>query len=101
MSVTAQTTIGDGHQIEKFFELSIEMLCVCGLDGYFKRVNPRWSQVLGFTEDEILSAPFMSFVHPDDRAATVEGVADADFAGWSGVGDDDSGGRESGDDPGP
>jgi rsbT co-antagonist protein RsbR len=76
VSVTSQTTIGDGQQIEKFFELSIEMLCVCGLDGYFKRVNPRWSQVLGFTEDEILSTPFMSFVHPDDRAATVEGVAD-------------------------
>jgi rsbT co-antagonist protein RsbR len=67
----------DGQQrVEKFFELSIDMLCVAGTDGYFKLLNPIWSNVLGFTEAELLSTPFLSFVHPDDRAATVEAVAD-------------------------
>src|SRR5262249_3589750 len=47
------------------------MLCVVGFDGYFKRVNPAWGRVLGYTEAELLSRPYLDLVHPDDREATV------------------------------
>jgi PAS domain S-box-containing protein len=63
--------IGTGSPEQSFFELSIDMLCVAGYDGYFKHLNPAWSQTLGFSPDELMARPYLDFVHPDDRAATV------------------------------
>jgi PAS domain S-box-containing protein len=59
------------EQLDRFFKLSIDMLCVAGFDGYFQRVNPAWKRVLGYSEEELTSRPYMDFVHPDDREATI------------------------------
>lgn len=66
-------TTGDRpHAIEeRFFELSIDMLCVLGFDGYFRRLNAAWERTLGFSAEELLSRPFFEFVHPDDRTRTL------------------------------
>jgi PAS domain S-box-containing protein len=56
---------------EKFFELSADMLCLAGLDGYFKILNQAWSETLGYQDEELLRVPYLEFVHPDDRAATL------------------------------
>jgi PAS domain S-box-containing protein len=56
---------------ESFFNLSVDMLCLAGFDGYFKRINTAWTRTLGFTQAELMARPYMDFVHPDDRAATV------------------------------
>jgi PAS domain S-box-containing protein len=54
----------------RFFELSLDLFCIAGLDGYFRRVNSNFPRVLGYTTDELISRPFAEFIHPDDRDRT-------------------------------
>jgi PAS domain S-box-containing protein len=63
--------IEDVTHSERFFDLSADMLCIAGLDGYFKQLNRNWSRVLGHSEPELMGVPYVEFIHPDDRDATI------------------------------
>jgi PAS domain S-box-containing protein len=56
---------------ERFFEINLDLLCQLDFNGYFKRLNPAWERTLGWTRDELISRPFIEFVHPDDRERTL------------------------------
>jgi PAS domain S-box-containing protein len=64
-SLYSQLDTGD-----RFINLSVDLFCVAGFDGYFKNLNPSWEKVLGFTPEELKAKPYLEFIHPDDRPAT-------------------------------
>jgi PAS domain S-box-containing protein len=57
-------------QVDHFFDLGTDLMCIAGTDGYFKRLNPAWEITLGFTVEELCARPFLEFVHPDDAERT-------------------------------
>lgn len=57
---------------DRYFELSLDMLCIAHFGGYFRRLNPAWERTLGFTQDELQARPMFDFVHPEDRERTLE-----------------------------
>jgi len=59
------------NERSRFFALSPDLLCIAGFDGYFKHLNSIWQQTLGYTNEELLSQPYMAFVHPDDQESTL------------------------------
>ena len=63
------------EELDRLYALSLDMLCVVGTDGYFKRVNPAFTQTLGYSADELKSRPLTDFIHPDDRDATRQRIA--------------------------
>ncbi|MCW3081226.1 PAS domain-containing sensor histidine kinase [Segetibacter sp.] len=58
------------NPFELFFELSADLLCIAGFDGYFKQINPAVSKLLGYTNEELMSRPINDFVHNDDKGIT-------------------------------
>lgn len=56
---------------DRFFKLSGDKLAICDLEGYFTQVNPAWEKTLGWTRTELITNPYIEFVHPDDRSLTL------------------------------
>ena len=64
------------EQLERFFTMSGDLLCIANFDGYFTRVNASWHRVLGYTTTELMTNPFIDLVHHEDREATANAIAE-------------------------
>lgn len=60
------------RHFEQLFLLSNDLVCIAGMDGYFKSVNPAFEHVLGWDKDYLLQTPYMELVHEDDLERTRE-----------------------------
>ncbi len=55
-----------------FFELTPDLVCIAGKDGYFRKINPAVIQTLGYSAEELFAQPISHFIHPSDRHQTSE-----------------------------
>lgn len=60
------------RELDRFFEVSIDLLCIADGKGHFRRLNPAFEAVFGYTICELMDRPFLDYVHPDDLEATVQ-----------------------------
>ncbi|KUM53041.1 sensor histidine kinase [Rheinheimera sp. EpRS3] len=57
-------------ELQQFFSLSRDILCIANKQNYFERVNSAFSRVTGYSESELLNRPYTDFIHPDDLNST-------------------------------
>lgn len=62
------------EELDRFFSVTLDLLCIAGLDGRFRRMNAAWQRTLGYSFEELTSRQFMEFVHPDDVPATIQAM---------------------------
>jgi PAS domain S-box-containing protein len=70
LGLTATRRAKAKAEADRLFTLSADLITVAGFDGFWKRVNPAFERLLGYTEREALARPYLDFVHPDDRERT-------------------------------
>lgn len=69
--VAAPADVQTGHELARFFELSLDLFCIADLNGYFRTINSNFSARLGYSDSELTGRPFLAFIHPDDIAPTL------------------------------
>ncbi|MEM0909536.1 MAG: EAL domain-containing protein [Pseudomonadota bacterium] len=77
MEFLRQKGIDDFHKVnvkellDLYSNLNV-FFCIADSSGYFSLINPYWTDVLGWSIEELKSKPFLEFVHPDDKQATAD-----------------------------
>lgn len=68
--IVNQRKQNDLRNFETLFQLSDDLICIAGADGYFKKINPAFKNILGWDEEFLLTTPFTDLIHPDDLENT-------------------------------
>jgi PAS domain S-box-containing protein len=73
--ITAQRKTEE--ELQQIFNMSLDMICIADInDIRFIKVNPAFTTVLGYSEEELLGKSFLEFIHPDDVEPTQRVVAE-------------------------
>jgi PAS domain S-box-containing protein len=62
------------EEVNQFFNVILDLLCIANTEGYFLRLNPSWERILGYSREELMAKRFFDFVHPDDLVRTQEAL---------------------------
>jgi PAS domain S-box-containing protein len=72
----AETALREkSEELDRYFTLSLDLLCIANIDGHFIRLNPEWEKVLGYSLSELEGRLFLDLVHPDDMESTLAAVS--------------------------
>ena len=63
------------EELDHYFTISLDLLCIADTDGNFRRLNQAWESTLGYSRAEMMEQRFLDFVHPDDLEGTLAAVA--------------------------
>ena len=64
------------EELDRIFNLSLDLICIAGFDGRFIRLNPAWESTLGYCLKEFEGRMFSDLVHPDDIEASQKTLSD-------------------------
>jgi PAS domain S-box-containing protein len=60
------------NELSNIFNLSMDMIATARIsDATFTKINPAFTKILGYSEEELLSQSFIEFIHPDDKLKTI------------------------------
>lgn len=62
------------EDLERFFSVNLDLLCIVDFSGKFIRVNKAWEDILGYSSEELEQTSFMDFVYTDDIPATLDAM---------------------------
>jgi PAS domain S-box-containing protein len=62
------------EELDRFFNIALDLLCIADTDGIFRRLNRQWEHTLGYAIHELEGRNFLDFVHPDDRQPTLDAI---------------------------
>ena len=62
------------NERELFFSTSLDLLCITGNDGMFKKISPAFEKVLGYSLEELYKTPILELIHPDDIPKTIKEI---------------------------
>lgn len=62
------------EELERFFHINLDLLCIADLEGNFVKVNISWEKILGYSVEELEKRKFLDFVHPEDLEATIQSI---------------------------
>jgi PAS domain S-box-containing protein len=63
------------EELEGFFSVNLDLLCIADIEGNFLKTNKAWSQILGYETEELNKKKFLDFVHPEDTQLTLDAIS--------------------------
>ena len=58
------------EELDRYFNSSLDLLCISDINGVFIRLNPLWEKILGFPIIELEGKNLLDFVHDEEKKET-------------------------------